>query len=82
MRDEPPLHKHEYDRKLTPTERKEIAAAFGWEDVDGVRGNLLGMRPLYDGRGKAYAWLDEEHVPDYSYEILRFVRAHAKVAKA
>ena len=69
-----PLHKHEYDRKLTPKERKEIASAFGWADVDGVRDNLIGMRPMYDSAGKHYSWMDEQHVPDFSYDTLRFVR--------
>ncbi len=69
-----PLHKHEYDRKLTPTERKEIAAAFGWTDIDGIRGNLIGMRPMYDSVGCHDAWMDEQHVPHYDYDTLRFVR--------
>lgn len=72
---EPPLHKHEFDRKLTPTEREEIAAAFGWQDVDGVRDNLIGRRPMYDAAGRAYAWMDDQHVPAYDYDTLRFVRA-------
>jgi hypothetical protein len=68
------LHKHEYDRKLTPEERKEIAAAYGWIDVDGVRDNLVGCRPMYDSTGTHYAWMDEECVPLYDYDTLRFVR--------
>ena len=68
------LHKHEYDRKLTPSERKEIAAAFGWKDVSGVRDNLLGDRPMYDHDGNAYAWMTDKHVPKYDHDTLRFVR--------
>jgi hypothetical protein len=68
------LHKHEFNRKLTPKERKEIAAAFGWVDVGGIGGNLIGVRPMYDSTGIHYAWMDEQHVPNYDYDILRFVR--------
>lgn len=75
------LHKHEYDRKLTPAERKEIAAAFGWTDVDGVRDNLIGCRPMYDSTGEQYAWMDEQSVPKYDYDTLRFVRANTKVTR-
>ena len=66
--------KHDIKRNLTPSERKEIASAFGWKDVDGVGGNLVGCRPMYDSDGNQYAWLDDERLPLYSYEILRYVR--------
>ena len=69
---------HLHDRRLTPSERKAIARAFGWDDVDGVGENLIGMLPLYDSSGTRYAWLDEQHVPYYNYDILRFVKKHTK----
>lgn len=73
------MNKHEYDRKLTPKERKEIATSFGWQDIDGVRDNLIGMRPMYDDKGWHDSWMDEQHVPNYDYDTLRFVRMANKI---
>ncbi len=71
----PGAHRTIFMYLLTFEERKEIAYAFGWQDVDGIRDNLVGRRPLYNSAGKMYAWMDEQRVPNYDYDVLRFVRA-------
>lgn len=71
---------HLHERPLTPTERIEIAEAFGWRDVSGVGDHLLGTRPLYSRDGGHYAWLVECGVPAYNYDTLRYIRLkNAKV---
>lgn len=67
-----------HDRELTRSERKMIAEAFGWKEVDLCGGSVIGDRPMYDEQGNHYAWLVEEHVPNYDYDTLHFVQQQMK----